>query len=129
MISLVWWVLKLSLSLLYQKLHSFTLAKTSLAKHYNYSKTKYQEEQKFIKSKEKKNTWKGKNFECLKTKVFITRKKSKKMWFLISGLRWSKYFSQAHIYMARGLQQMKAKVWTMMATKLWIFLLSNCITF
>ena len=47
---------KLSLPLLYQELHPFTLAKRSLAKHYNYLKIKYQEEEKFIKTKEKYNT-------------------------------------------------------------------------
>ena len=47
---------KLSLPLLYQELHPFTLAKRNLAKHYNYFKTKHQEEQKFIKIKEKNNT-------------------------------------------------------------------------
>ena len=47
---------KLSLSLLYQELYPFTLAKRSLTKYYNYLKIKYQEEEKFIKTKEKNNT-------------------------------------------------------------------------
>ena len=45
---------KLSLPLLYQELHPFILAKRSLAKHY--LKTKHQEEQEFINTKEKNNT-------------------------------------------------------------------------